>query len=497
MPPDTRNLVSSYTKQDKKGGTPNEYHSAHHLHFLRGEKMLVVKVPQQGLLETLLPPEVLELNKELAIVDMILDDNRFIEPFLVNFKTTTGRPTTSVESYLRLMYLKYRYQMGYETLVKEVSDSIKWRRFCHIPLEQKVPHYTTLIKLTHLYGAETIAELNQLLVQKAAEEKIIRGRKLRVDTTVVPSDIHYPTDASLLSDGIRVITRTVKQLKKAGAAVRTEFHNRQRSAKRKILSITKVLKRRTGQAYNEVRKITGQIMSTAQGVIAEGNKVLKNTRHYLWRQGDNASARVKKLTQKLEKNLSLTEQIIQQTTQVQEGDPHIKDRIVSLFDTNARPIRKGKLNNPTEFGRKVLIQDTEEHVITHYEVCHGNPSDDSLLPGAVDKHIQNVGRVPKAVATDRGFGSAKNEKALKDRGVKLCSLPRKGKINAERKQFQSQPWFRRLQRWRAGGEAIISLLKRKFGLDLCRFRREDGTETWVGYGILAYNLKQIATLMAK
>jgi IS5 family transposase len=459
--------------------------------------MLVVKDPQQCLLETLLPPEVFELNKELAAVDKIFDDDRFLEPFLKKFKTTTGRPTIPVESYLRLMYLKFRYQMGYETLVKEVSDSIKWRRFCRIPLDQKVPHYTTLIKLTHLYGAEMIVELNQRLVQKAAEEKIIRGRKLRVDTTVVPSDIHYPTDASLLSDGIRVITRTVKQVKKAGAAVRTTFHNRQRTTKKKILSISKVLKRRSGQAIHEVRQITGRIMATAQEIVTQGSKVLKNARHYLWRQGEDATSQLRKSVDKLERNLSLTKQVIQQTMQVEEGNLHIKDRIVSLFDTNARPIRKGKLHSPTEFGRKVLIQDTEEHVITHYEVCKGNPGDDSLLTGAVDRHIQTVGRVPRSVATDRGFGSAKNEKELKDRGVKHISLPRKGKINTERKQMQSQPWFRRLQRWRAGGEAIISLLKRKYGLNRCRFRGVNGTETWVGFGVLAYNLKRIAALMTK
>lgn len=459
--------------------------------------MLIIKDPQQCLWEAVLPPEILELNDELKMVDIILNDERFTLPFVERFYTTIGRPTTPVETYLRLMYLKFRYQMGYETLVKEVSDSIKWRKFCHIRLDQKVPHSTTLIKLTHLYGEETIKELNTLLVQKAAEEKIVRGRKLRVDTTVVPSDIHYPTDASLLADGIRVITRTVKQIQKAGAAVRTEFHNRQRTVKNKMLSITKLLKRRTGLAYTEVRNITEKIMETAQEVVESGNKVLKNARHYLWRQGKDASNQLKNLIQKLEKNFFLTQRIIQQTTQVQEGNLHIKDRIVSIFDVNARPIRKGKLNSPTEFGRKVLIQDTEEHVITHYEIYQGNPSDDTLLLDAVDKHIQNTGRIPRAVATDRGFSSSKNEEAIYLLGVKRCSLPRKGKLNTDRKKYQSQPWFRRLQRWRAGGEAIISLLKRKFGLNLCRFRQDNGTETWVGYGILAYNLKQIATLMKK
>lgn len=158
--------------------------------------MLVVKNTQQCLWESILPPEILVLNTELSKVDTIIDDDRFLRPFIERFHTTTGRPTTPVDTYLRLMYLKFRYQLGYETLVQEVDDSIKWRKFCHIPLDKKVPHSTTLIKLTNLYGSEIVEELNHLLVQKAAEEKIIRGRSLRVDTTVVPSDIHYPTDAS-------------------------------------------------------------------------------------------------------------------------------------------------------------------------------------------------------------------------------------------------------------------------------------------------------------
>jgi IS5 family transposase len=457
--------------------------------------MLVIRDLQQCLLDTILPPEILVLNDELTRVDSILDDDRFTLPFIKKFNTSTGRPTTPVETYLRLMYLKFRYQLGYETLVQEVSDSIKWRKFCHIPLDKKVPHSTTLIKLTKLYGAEMVEELNNLLIQKAAEEKIIRGRNLRVDTTVVPADIHYPTDPSLLSDGIRVITRTVKQIKESGAAVRTEFHNRQRTVKKKILSITKILKRRTGEAYNEVKQVTEQVMKTAQNVVGNASRILKNTGHYLWRQGQNASAETKRLAKKLEDAITITEKVIEQTTQVQSGNPHVKDRVVSLFDRKARPIRKGKLSAPTEFGRKVLIQDSEEHVVTGYRVYEGNPSDDSLLTDAVDLHTRNVGRVPVNVATDRGFGTKKNEQDLTAQGVKRCSLPRKGKIGPERKRYQSQPWFKRLQRWRAGGEAIISLLKRKYGLNRCRSRQTDGTETWVGYGVLAYNLKRIATLM--
>lgn len=166
------------------------------------------------------------------------------------------------------MYLKFRYELGYEVLVDEVKDSIQWRRFCRIALDKKV----------------------------------IRGRKLRVDTTAVEADIHDPTDASILSDGIRIITRTVKKIKELGAAVRTDFRDRQRSVKNRILSITKVVKRRTGESYAEVRKITGEIMETAKQVVSDAQKVVTNTKQYLNRNGDNLSQKIHNLVQNLKES---------------------------------------------------------------------------------------------------------------------------------------------------------------------------------------------------
>lgn len=457
--------------------------------------MLRLKDPQLTIWDALLPPELLELKEELAKVDALLDDEAFLEPFIDRFNTRTGRPTVPVETYLRLMYLKFRYQLGYEVLVEEVKDSIQWRRFCRIPLDGKIPHSTTLIKLTKRYGLEAIDSLNAALIAKARDQKVIRGRKLRVDTTVVEADIHYPTDASLLSDGVKVITRTVKKLKEAGVAIRTKFQDRRRSVKKRLLSITKVVKRRSGEAYNEVRQITGEVLNAAQQVVAEAKQVIKNAKQNLYRHKDGLSQKAQQVVQSLVQAVALTEQVISQTIEVQQGKTRLPHRIVSIFDPEARPIKRGKLHAPAEFGYKVLLQETEEKMITGYRVLDGNPSDDTLLVGAVDHHIETFKRPPRAVATDRGFGSSKNEKALKERGVKRCSLPYKGKLSESRKEHQSQNWFKRLQRWRAGGEATISVLKRKFGLRRSRFRGVSGTKSWVGLGILAYNLRMIATLI--
>ncbi len=443
----------------------------------------------------MLPAELLELKEELAKVDAILDDEDFLAPFIERFNTRIGRPTVPVETYLRLMYLKFRYQLGYEALVEEVKDSIQWRYFCRISLGKQVPHSTTLIKLTKRYGPEIIDNLNAILIAKARDKKVIRGRKLRVDTTAVEADIHHPTDASLLSDGIRVITRTVKKLKESGVAVRTKFRDRRRSVKKRILSITKVVKRRTGEAYTEVRQITGEILNTAQQVVAEAKQVYKNAKQYVYRHKETVSQKIEQAVQSLEEVVELTEKIISQTTEVQKGKTKIPHRLVSLFDPEARPIVRGKLQAPTEFGYKVLLQETEEKMITGYQVLDGNPHDNTLLEDAVDHHIKTFARPPWAVATDRGFSSLKNEEALKERGVKRCSLPFKGKLSKSRKEHQSQNWFKRLQRWRAGGEATISVLKRKYGLRRSRFRGASGTKTWVGLGIMTYNLKMIATLI--
>jgi IS5 family transposase len=462
--------------------------------FLRGQVMLRLRQPQLTVWDAILPPEICGLNEELAKVDAILDDPRFLEPFLKKFNQRIGRPTVPVETYLRLMHLKFVYQFGYEVLVREVRDSIQWRRFCRIPLHERVPNATTLIKLTHRYGPEMVEEVNKLLIQKAREEKVLRGRRLRVDTTVVEADIHHPTDAGLLSDGVRVITRAVRHLQESGVAAGVAFRNRMRSVKRRILAISKVLRRRTGEAYQEVRGITGEVLKVTRQVVAQARQVLDHAQRQAERIGEKAACQAKALAEKLQTWIERTERVMKQTAQVQTGNLHIRERLVSLFDPDARPISKGKQPVKTEFGHKVFLQETEDRLVTGYEVLEGNPADDTLLVDAVKEHTQTFKKPPRAVASDRGFAAAANERALQELGVKRVSLPRRGKLSAARRAYQRQSWFRRLQKWRAGGEATISVLKRKYGLGCSRFRGREGTKTWVGFGVLSYNLHRLATM---
>lgn len=452
--------------------------------------MLRLTHDQPSLWESILPPELFQVNEELAEVDELLDDERFFAPFRARFYTRIGRPSVPVATYLRMMYLKRRYGLGYETLVQEVKDSLAWRSFCRLSLEDRVPDDTTLIKLTHKYGDATLRDLNDALVLKLKEKKVIRGRKFRVDTTVTEANIHYPTDTGLLADGVRVITRTVVRLKKLANGVGKGFVNHTRKVKKTCLGLSKILKNRVSRSNPTLVKAKEELVEVAEEVVAAGKRVQLQVKAL----GDKLS-RVGRLGEQLGEWLETTRKVIEQSKEVLAGRVHLKKRLVSIFDRKARPIRKGKIRVDTEFGRKVLIGETDHGIITTYQVLEENPSDTGLLKPAVRGHRRLFRKRLRAVAADRGFYSAANDGWLKQGGVKHVSIPVRGKASQERRREQRQAWFRRLQRFRAGSEGRISLLKRKFGLRQSPMRGDNGTEIWVGQGVFAHNLWQAARVI--
>jgi IS5 family transposase len=452
--------------------------------------MLRLRKDQLTLWESVLPPGLFRMSEELAKVDELLDDERFFAPFREKFYTRVGRPTIPVETYLRMMYLKRRYQLGYETLVKEVSDSFAWRRFCRLSLEDTVPDDTTLIKLTKKYSENTLSELNDAVVLKLKEEKVIRGKKLRMDTTVTEANIHHPTDTSLLADGIKVIGRTVAKLKKLGTEVGNKFVNHTRKARKTCLSLARVLKQRVNRNDPRVVKASQELVGLAEDVLAQGQKI----QNQLTGQVEK-SPQVEILGKHLGRWLESTKTIVQQTCKVLAGNVHIPRRVVSVFDLGARPIKKGKVHVDTEFGRKVLIGETDHGIVTIYQVVEDNPPDTTLFKPGVRGHRRLFRKRLRAVATDRGFYSRRNVEWLKESEVKQIAMPVRGKATKERRLEQKQSWFKRLQRFRAGSEAKISLLKRKFGLRRSLMRGDSGTGIWVGQGIFAYNLWQAARIM--
>lgn len=441
--------------------------------------------------ENCFDPELFQLSAELKKVDGLLDDSRLIQPFIEKFGTKIGRASVPVSTYLRMMYLKERYQFGYESLVEEVKDNIKWRRFCQIPIDKKVPHSTTLIKLTRKYGPEMIKAVNNQLLNQLKSKKILKGKKLRMDSTVVESNIHFPTDAGLLSDSVKKITKIVKEIKKQGFSAKTKFRDRTRTVKKTILQLCKNLHKKATTKKESIKEQTKKLLMITKDVLKQAKAVANDS---VQAAKEDFFDGIKALFDDLNEFTNIAERIQDQTEKVLANKGNtIKSRIVSIFDPTARPIKKGKLGIKCEFGNKIVVQDTEQGIITGYQVLEENPSDTALVDEVIERHIDVFDKPPDEVATDRGFSSAENEAKLKET-IKRVSMPKRGKLDAERKQHQRQYWFKRLQRFRAGGEAKISLLKRKFGLRRSRLRGLKGIKIHVGWGILTHNLWQTARI---
>jgi IS5 family transposase len=235
--------------------------------------------------DAILPPELLVLPDELGRVDGLLDDQVFFAPFVPFFDPRIGRPSVPMETYLRMMFLKFRYRLGYQTLCREVGDSISWQRFCRIPFGTRVPHPTTLMKLTRRCGDAAVAGLNDTLLANAAEHKLLRSDKVRADTTVVEAAVAYPTDPGLLAKAVGSMTRTIRRIQAAGGATRTRVRDRRRSAGQRARSSAAKLRLRGAAAREEgqaaVLRITGELGDIAQSVMADAQAVVRNARRSL------------------------------------------------------------------------------------------------------------------------------------------------------------------------------------------------------------------------
>jgi transposase, IS5 family len=240
--------------------------------------VLVTKVdPQPTLWETILPPELLRLPPGLSDIDALLDRPVFFEPFEEFFDPEIGRPSIPMETYLRMMFLRFRYGLGFETLCAEVTDSWAWRRFCRIGLTDPVPHPSTLMKITTRCGAKVVEQLNEALLTKAGAAKVVKLDKVRADTTVVEANVAYPSDAGLLGKGVARLTKLVAKLQEAGYAPRTSFRDRTRSVRRRAHAIGAWLRRRSDDAKDEVLTITAELVTIARASVKEAQVVAHNT----------------------------------------------------------------------------------------------------------------------------------------------------------------------------------------------------------------------------
>ncbi len=445
----------------------------------------------------------------------MLDDPAFFAPFVPYFDPRMGRPSTPMETYLRLMFLKFRYRLGYESLCREVSDSITWRVFCRIGLDVSVPHPTTLMKLTTRCGSAAVDGLNEALLAKAAEAKLLRTSRIRVDTTVVPANVSYPTDSGLLAKAVRRIAATGKRIQAAGGAARTTLRDRSRAGGRRAHEIGAKLRTRSAAGRDEaqatVLRVTGELAELAATAADQAERLLVNAKRALRRVRVTAErlrecgahdpvagrrrGRLARAVNDLTELLDATRQIVAQTRQRVAGHtPDGATRRVSLHDPDARPIAKGRLGRPVEFGHKAQIVDNVDGIVLDHTVEQGNPPDAPQLAPAVQRVKKRTGRAPRTVTADRGYGEAKVDRELTDLGVRNVVIPRRGKPSPARRVEEHRKAFRRTIKWRTGSEGRISYLKRGYGWDRTRIDTTEGARIWTGHGVLAHNLAKISAL---
>jgi IS5 family transposase len=456
---------------------------------------------QLTLWDSILPPELLVLPVELGRVDALLDDPVFFAPFAAYFDARIGRPSIPMETYLRLMFLKFRYRLGFESLCREVSDSISWQRFCRIPFGTRVPHPTTLMKITTRCGDDAVAGLNEALLAKASEAKLLRTDKVRADTTVVEAAVAYPTDSGLLAKAIGAMTRTVTRIKAAGGATRTRVRDRRRSAGRRARSIASKLRLRGEQqrdaAQGAVQRITGELAGIAQQAMREATAVIRNAKRALRTATGQRKGQLHRAINTLITIVGRTQRVVTQARSRLSGVmPESATRLVSLHDPDARPIRKGRLGKPVEFGYKAQIVDNADGVILDHNIERGNPPDAPQLAPAIKRITRRTGHTPRAVTADRGYGEASVERELHQLGVRHVAIPRKSKPGAARREFEHRRAFRDKVKWRTGSEGRINHIKRSYGWNRTELTSIHGARTWCGHGVFAHNLVKIGTLAA-
>jgi IS5 family transposase len=451
----------------------------------------------ESLWDEALPVEVLELPADLAELDGLLSDPGLLAPILEHWRRevvetkravlTDGRPTIAMETYIRLMVLKQRYRWGYRSLVAEVSDSIHLRRFCRISLSERVPDESTVRKLTRRIGADTVNELTRVLIVRATRSKRFRARAVRIDSTVIEADVKYPTDSDLAAHGVRALAREGRKLAALVRERKRRVRDRSRAMGRTLRAVTRTIRRRSGEAKAEVLRLTEQAGELLEKSVRETRRLAVIARRRARGRGAKAkleaAARMEALADRCEK-------VARQIKQRVAGEP-ITDRLVSLADPDARPIRKGKLGKPNEFGYVTQLAEVTENtkrgargLIVPSATAIGNPSEDTLLPHTVAE-LKRLGISPREVALDGGFNVGPTREALKDLAPERVFI-------SGRQQPGSKHTQRRMQRYRTGAEGRISHLKRRYGMDRSRLKGDEGQQIWTGWAILAYNADTLA-----
>jgi len=442
----------------------------------------------ESLWDEVLPVEVREMPEDLARLDRVLTGGLLL-PIAQAWEQTArerGRPSIAMATFVRLMVIKQRTGWGYEMLVREVSDSLHLRRFCLIGIDRRVPDESTVRKLARRLGPEVVDEITRLVIETAQRETRFVGRAARIDSTVVEADIRYPSDAMLALQGARALAREgtkLQRLTKAGVRVR----DRSRSVGKTVRAISRTLGRRTGQAKDQVMALNQQAGRLIARSVTEARRLAAVARASARGQGARAKLRA---AQQLSELADRCDRVAGQIDR-RARNLKITDRLVSLADPDARPIRKGKLGKPTEFGYVAQICEVTENTrrrargfILPAAHAPGNPAENRLLPQTASEFTR-AGIRPREIVADGGFMPGPTQDAFPDLTDDQIQI-------AGRHEPGSRRTRKRRARYRTGIEGRISHLKRRYGLRRSRLKGDDGMRIWTGWAILAYDLDTLA-----
>jgi len=438
----------------------------------------------------------------LAPIDSLLDDEAMVELVAVALRkrhplsAKTGRRGIAPDRLLRLAVLKHIKSWSLRQLEREVRGSLVYRRFCRFD-HDPIPDFSSLSRQLAALGDDVIGELHARVVAKARSEKVAVGRKLRTDTTVVETNVHYPTDSTLLQDCVRVLGRSLQRIAKQCSNGSLKVRDRSRAAKLRVIEIARAAKKLTED--NKQRMKAAYI-----GLLAITAVVLRQAKHTIDAVSSGAlkceggMVAVERALGQLQHFAPLTERVVAQTkARVIDGNTHHTGKLLSIFETHTQVIRKGKPHKPAEFGRLVRFDEVENGIISNFEVNDGNPADSTQFLPAIDAHLRTFECAPKMAAADRGYFSAENEKQASARGVKHVVLPARGKLSKGRAKHQKRRWFRKGQGFRVGIESRIATLKHRFGLVRAHYKDDRGFKRNVGWGVVANNLVSIARAKRK
>jgi IS5 family transposase len=432
-----------------------------------------------------------EPDWELKQIDTVLTQNPKIidlvhQDLTDDVTADTGANGLSSEQVMRVAILKQLKQYPWRELARRLNDGIWLRWFCRLYTE-KVGHFTSLQKAVKAISEKSWAAINDTLIEFAKERKIENGRALRADTTVTQTNIAYPIDARLLSDAIRVLTRLMCRIIDIDSQLSFGFANRTRMSRKLCYKIVMV----KGRNADKKRK------KLYRNLIRAANEVFEMGCRYYQIDPTGSNPELKLLHDQLDHYLTLAAVAIDQCERrVLKGEKvPAEHKVVSIFEEHTDIICRGKSMSPAEFGHKVFFATGKSGLITQYQVLKGNPGDNELLPDMLAKHKRQFGREPHMLCADRRFFSAENEKTAYGHGVKQVSIVKPGYRSARRRQLEKQRWFKRLQRFRAGIEGIISGLMRGLGLKRCLWKGWHSFKKYVALSVVTFNMRKIAALL--